>query len=498
MSLAVLPGRMAVLLCLCLINLPVVQSAAQEADTVETREVELLSVDVLEGTVQEGIRVNRLTNARLRQGTTYLESDRATEFIDAREYQFDGNVVIIDEGDTLWADHVRYDSRQKLGRARGNVRLADGDIQVFAPSGRYFVDEKRAEFDEGVRLVDSTAVITSRRGAYWSEEDRGAFADSVILREGLTFMSTDSLAVFRESRESEAHGDVFMRRFGREETADAEADTSVVTYLLGDQAFHDDDSDSSFVQGDPVVLQIRRDTTASSADTTVVRAERIAVARRDSIDRLTGMDTVRVWQGALAAVGDSIHYERRPVHDATFVEELVLIGDPLAWFEQSQVSGDTLRFVRGSAPVDTLTVWGGAFVAQEDTALQRINQLSGRRMTGLFRDDSLRTLAVGPNARAIRYLAGEDGRLSWAVQSSGDEVVIRIQNEDEADVTFGSDTEGRAYPPELIPDSFTLEGYRWEPERRPVLEQLVDLDRVRRRAVRADAPEPPDVLTNAR
>lgn len=463
-----------------------VSANAQEADTSETREVDLLDVGVLEGTVENGVRVNRITGAKLRQGTTYLESDRATEFIDAREYLFVGNVLIIDEGDTLSARQVYYDSDAKLGRATGDVRLSDGEIEVFAPSGRYFVDEKRAEFDEGVRLVDSTAIVTSATGEYWSEEKRGSFAGDVELREGPTYLSSDSLTVLREQRQSFARGDVFIQRFGSDETPQGAAvDSSVVTYLLGEDAFSDEIAEISRVRGQPVVMQVRTDSTGESVDTTVVRAREITISRDDSLDRLVAVDSVRIWQTAFAAVGDSITYDRILLADSSYSETLYLLEAPMSWIQTSQVFGDTISVVTGPSSLDTLYVWGDAFVAQQDTTLARINQLAGRALTGLIEDDSLRTLEVRPNARAIRYLADEDGSLSWAVRLSGDSVVIQFTGEDRAEVTFGRDTEGKGYPPDLIPTPFDLEGFRWEPDRRPTLEGLIDLKRIHERVSRA-------------
>src|SRR5690606_4899178 len=159
-------------------------------------------------------------------------------------------------------------------------------------------------------------------------------------------------------------------------------------------------------------MQVRFDSTRTHADTTVVRAAEIHVVRLDSLDRLIGIDSVQVWQGAFAAVGDSISYDRRTNPDSSHTERLFLLGNPLAWFQANQVTGDTIRVSSGDSPVDTLFVQGNAFVAQEDTTLDRVNQLAGRTLIGIFENDSLRTLDVSPNARAIRYLAGDDGSLS--------------------------------------------------------------------------------------
>lgn len=467
--------------------LEAVPAHGQEADSTEVREVELLDVGVLEGMVEEGVRVNRLTDARLRQGTTYLEANRVTEYVESREYVFVGDVVIVDEGDTLTADQVFYDSNSKLGRATGNVRLFDGDVEVFAPSGRYHVDEKLAEFEDGVRLVDSSAVVTSNIGAYWSEQKHGAFSGDVVLREGAAFMSTDSLSVFRETRQSYAHGDVFMLRYGGREDDQAGVDSSIVNYLMGEDAFNDDVAGVSRVSGQPVVMQVRFDSTGTTADTTVVRAMEIEVVRLDSLDRLIGTDSVRVWQEAFAAVGDSLTYDRYMEADSTFSESLFLVGEPIAWFETNQITGDTIRVSSGDSPVDTLFVFGNAFIAQEDTTLGKINQLAGRRLKGMFVNDSLRTLEVAPNARAIRFHEGENHELSQAVRVSGDRAVVEFLDDGSTDVRFEGGIEGQAYGPEIVPASFELDGFGWYPQRRPALADLVDVSRVEQRARRAVA-----------
>ena len=487
-------GIAAGLLLVWLTCVPTAKQAAgqQRTDTTARREVELLDVRLLEGTTIDGVRVNRLSDARLRQGTTYIEADETVEYVNAGEYVFEGNVLIIDEGDSLSAQRVVYDSNLKVGRATTDVRISDGEILVFAPSGRYFVDEKRAEFDQGVRLIDSTAVVESRTGIYLSEEKRGEFGGDVELREGPTFLSADSLTVLRETRQSYAVGDVFIERFGGEETTADEGgvaiDSTVVTLLMGEEAFTDDVARLSRVGGQPVVVQLRRDTTDATVDTTIVRAGEIVVSRADSLDRLIGIDSVRVWQRTFSAVGDSITYDRQTLPDASVVETLYLLQGPVAWFESTQVTGDTIRVKSGTSPVDTLHVRGNAFVSERDTTLDRINQLAGRRLRGLFENDTLRTLFVGPNARAIRYMAGDDGALSQAVRLSGDDAVIRFVSDETIDVRFEGDVEGQAYAPELIPTPFDLEGFSWTPERRPTREALVDLDRLeaRRRAANED------------
>ena len=134
--------------------------------------------------------------------------------------------------------------------------------------------------------------------------------------------------------------------------------------------------------------------------------------------------------------------------------------------------------------MDSLFVFGSAFLAQQDTTIDRFNQLQGRDLLGVFEEDSLKTLYGGPNARVIYFMKDDEGSLSWAVRLSGDDASFRFLGGGRTDVTFGRGNEGTAYPPEHIPEPMTLDRFRWTPELRPTLPNLVDIQRVLQRGAK--------------
>jgi lipopolysaccharide export system protein LptA len=180
------------------------------------RQVEILAPsDSLVQTTEGGERVQKLFgNVHLRQGTTLLNADRATRYRGRGEILFTGDVLIIDEGDSLWADRVRYDSREKIGRATGNVRVADGEVLLAGPEGRYYFNEKHAVFPERVMLVDSVRVLKSLSGEYFSREERAEFYRQVRVFSDSTYLEADSVTYRRETEVSEARGHVFIERRG--------------------------------------------------------------------------------------------------------------------------------------------------------------------------------------------------------------------------------------------------------------------------------------------
>lgn len=444
-------------------------TGAARPDTIRTREVQI-SADLFEGDVVDGERIRRLVgNVELRQEDTRLWARRATQYIDRREILFTGNVLIVERGDTLRADTVLYNSRTKTGRARGAVRLSDGDVIVYAPSGLYFTREKRAQFTEGVTLIDSSATLRSREGQYWSDEKRAEFYHDVVLDEDRSHLEADSVTYLRETDISIARGHVFIERAG---DAD-ETDTSTRTLLFGDRAFNDEKASFSRIEGTPLLVQLQYDSTSADVDTLLIRATVLESSQNDSLRRLIALDSVRIWQRDLASAADSVVYDRLSPAEDSVREEVRLYRGPVAWFEDNQVTGDTLRIKASGGSVDTLWVRNNAFVARLDSALQRIQQLKGRNLVATFESDSLRTLSVGPRAEAINFMGEENGETTGAVRMSADRIIFYFEKSEISRLSATRDIEGTQYSEELIPENFQLDGFRWTPELRPSRDNLL-------------------------
>lgn len=510
---SVMPATMAFAIAVAVPALPA--HAQEDADTSRTREVDV-SADLLEEAVVAGERVRRLSgDVRLRQGETRLWSTRAIQYLDRREILFIGNVLVVERGDTLRADSVLYNRSTKVGRATGDVRLSDGDVLVTAPSGLYFTRQKRAQFSEGVQLVDSTAVLTSEAGEYWSDEKRAEFFGDVQLDEERTHLEADSVTYLRETDVSIARGNVFIERSGafddsngeREEgqqddglqddgqdegrqgvgqddaVAEAEADTLAQdagdqdgiagsdsltrTLLFGEYAYNEDSTAYSRIEGTPLLVQLRQDSVGAEIDTLLIRAAVLESSREDSLQRLVAIDSVRIWQRDLAAVADSVVYDRFEVEEDSLEEEVRLFGSPMAWLQQNQVSGDTMLVKARDDAVDSLYVRSTSFVARQDSSIQRIHQLRGRNLDAAFEGDSLRALSIGPQAEAINFRSDDDGNPSGAVRMSADRIIFRFRGDDLDRLEAIRGTEGTYYPEELVPDGLQLEGFAWYPERMP-------------------------------
>lgn len=516
----------------------------------ESRIVTIVNADSVSGEVVGGERLRTLLGrVHLRQDSTDLRARRATQFLDRDEILFEGAVEIADGADTLNAREVTYNSVTRVGNAVGDVRLADVEAELFSRTVTYFRTARRAEFDEPVRLVereggavltsargtyrtdakealfegdvqlvDSTSTLTSARGRYGTEDHRADFFGDVrLVRPPDTRLDADSLTHYRDTEVSYAFGNVRIERFGGEEGEAAEADSARRTLLFGGTAFHDERARFSRVERDPLLVRLQTDSTGAT-DTLLVRAVVLEASQPDSLDaralpagatlqRLVARRAVQLYGPRLAAVADSAVFDRAEFEPegsmtaAPPVEDVIrLFREPVAWMHQrgsavvTEVSGDSIRVSARGESVDSVRVTGRAFTARPDSALGRINQIRGRHLLALFAQDSLRWIKVWPNAEAVYFRADDAGALEGAVRFSADSLAFRFRGDDLRDVRGVRGIEGTYYDLGLIPEPLRLDGFRYEPERRPTRAALLGDAPLRDLPPAPDGPAPAEPL----
>lgn len=464
-------------------------------DTSEARAVEIIRADTLRQTHRDGRPIRLLLGSvALRQDSTRLYADRAEQYMlaEADSFLFEGDVRIVDEGDTLEAPVVRYFEGRRVGEASGGIYLTDGEVELWAPAGTYYLDAERADFRDGVRMVDSVSVLNSRSGTYFLEEKRAVFEGDVRLEQEGTTMRGDSLVHYREGARSHGFGSVRIEH--RESFADtlaagsdaedrARGDTLRRTLLFGEEARYRRPTGESRMSGRPLVVQLRYDSTG--VDTLMMRSERLRTVETDTLRRMIATGTVRFWERRLAATADSVIFERwgasyRPEAAAALVRRADTTGqrirmyrDPMLWMRRNQITGDTLRMGGVGEAIDTLEVRSRAFVAAKDTVIERIHQLKGLRLNARLTGEELEFVRVGPQAQAIRYLK-EENRPNGAVQLSSDRIRAWFRADSLRRVNASSGIEGTYFDESVLPDTLQLEGFRWEPDQRPRRETLME------------------------
>jgi lipopolysaccharide export system protein LptA len=488
------------------------------------------------------VRYNRATevgrarsNVRLTNGDVNVRSDRAIYYDAEQRSVFPDSVVLVDSNRVLRARSGTYWSNEQRAEFGGGVRLTEPGTTLLSDSLTYYREQERS--------IARGNVFVDRRG------EEGAQTDTT----SRTYLFGDWVDNREARRYSRGEGDALLVRVRMDSTG-APADTLVVDARRL-EAFRTDTHRRLVAVGSVRIWQPDLSAVADSAvyDRVVAATPDSAVgqpvaidsarAQSDSASAVARRATLRppgqkpprpepdsTWESTAAdrsrpdadappdttrsaptartaARPDSLAGRRaRATPDwaarqwdtptaradsALPLEETRLFRDPVTWFEGSQVWGDSIRVRARNREPDTVFVRGSAFAAQQDSVLDRIQQLKGRNLAAFFESGSLRRIRAEPNSRAIRFMAAENDSLNGAARTSGDRIVLRFRDGDVRRISVVGGTQTTYYRDnENIPDPFELEGFQWTPDRRPTRQGLLRDERVLQR-LDLDLDSPP-------
>lgn len=139
---------------------------------------------------------------------------------------------------------------------------------------------------------------------------------------------------------------------------------------------------------------------------------------------------------------------------------------PIVWYEESQLSGDTITVRLRRKELRAIDVVGDALAVTSKEQPERYDQLAGVRLLFSLSDDTIRQVRSEDYASSVMFIEDE-GRPSGAERISADTVVIDFAGGEAEDVSvYGprARIEGDHYPEALVAGverSFRLDNFRW-------------------------------------
>jgi len=466
-------------------------------------------------------------HVRLTNGDVEVRSDRATYYAQRKRSVFPDSVTLIDSSRVLRAQHGTYWSDEERAEFGGTVRLTEPGTTLLSDSLTYYRNRDRS--------IARGRVFVDRRGGEEAATDTTSrtylFGDWVDNREAQRYSRVEGNALLARVRmdSTGAPTDTLLVRARRLEAFRTDTHRRLVAVnsvriwqpnlsAVADSAVYDRVLAPSPDSVGPETVPI--DTTRTPADSVARpvdapspggKTPRQRPTESDSLDNTEGKDadstrtraspdttnrrspsTEALSPDSLVRPQSSSRSGRAPAwttqrwktpvvraDSALPLEETRLFRSPIAWFESSQVWGDSIRVRARDREPDTVFVRGAAFAAQRDSVLDRIQQLKAQHIGAFFEDGSLRRTRAEPSAQAIRFLAAENDSLNGAARTSGDRIILRFRNQSVRRIRVIGGTQTTYYREnENIPDPFELNGFQWTPERRPKRRELLQDPRV--------------------
>ena len=404
------PASLCLLLLLC---------AAAPAPGQESAPIELENADSLKGLVIDGEDARELIgNVRIRQERVVITCDRALQYIARERVVMTGHVVVRDDSVVMRAPRAVYHGASRRAEAFDVVQLDDGRTRLDAAYGEYYLNERRARFVGRVRVEDSTSIVTADTLHY--ERDGGR----AIARHAVTVVG--------------------------------KADRVTIT---GEHLDHIADPPYSRMTGAPRLTQV--DTSGGKRDTLIV-ASRILEAYRDSSRLLLATDSVRFVQGDLGGLCRRMEFYTRD-------DSLLLRGEPVVWYEETQVIGDSITVYLRARKLHRVAVMGDAFtVSRSDSAFpDRFDQMTSDSLFMWFGTGGLEEIDARSQATSIYHLY-EDSLGNGLNRSSCDRIVLSFRERKLQEIRFVGGVEGTYVPENLLykrESEYRLPGFVWRTDR---------------------------------
>ncbi|MFV0530205.1 MAG: OstA-like protein [Flavobacteriales bacterium] len=432
-------------------------------------------------------------NVKVNMGDTvfmdsdYLDYDGTTKFSKSR-----GNVVLKNRKLTLETQELFYDRIKDEAYYNNWGTVRDEDNTMVSKIGTYYITPNRAEFLQDVNVVTNinnkkkkNFIVNSPHLIYYPKtkdvdflgnttiEDNDNPGDFIFTEIGtyntrtLISKSTKNGSLHYDGNTLKGDELYFDQKIGY-----GKADGNVRVERPKERIRMKSDHGEYFrstiptLKKDSIFLYSRAYAAkAQGTDSVYFNAKRIeGVQHPDSTYTIRGFTKARSYNIEGQAKADSLIY-----HNRTGIMELY--KDPVLWYGENQITGDTIRAYSIKNKIDSAVVIGNAMTLNKVDSIyeKEYNQLKGRFIYATFRDkkNDIDFIHVEGNAQSLIYADEEkkEGKPQSRIginRSDCAYINAYLQNKEMEEVSCMGGTKSILSPEEKIFDEDKyLKGFTW-------------------------------------
>jgi lipopolysaccharide export system protein LptA len=428
-------------------------------------------------------------NVRVKQGDSINMTSKYVEYSGKTQLAYaSGDVILIDPDSKLYTDVLHFDRirQQAYYNQKGKV-VRDTSGTITSTRGRYYMTSKKYQFVDNVKLVNpeyiidteqldfytesgfaflygpttitsEASVIYCERGYYNTNNDTGYFVKKSKINYNDRIVEGDSLYFDRNKSFASATNNITV------------TDTLNNSIIKGHYAEIFREKDSVFITKRALAI------TEQENDSIFMHSDTLMVTGPADNRIIRGYYNAKMFKSNLSGKADSIHMNQK-----SGLTQLINFYDldsdvftkkkhPILWHFESQITGDSIHLISNSKneTLDSLKVFNNAFVINKDSLGEGYNQISGKRLNGLFVDNALETIDVIKNAETIYYLRNSEDELIGIDKSKSGAIKIWISENEIDELRKLNQIGGMTYPEEDFPEKERkLKGFIWRNDERP-------------------------------
>jgi hypothetical protein len=441
--------------------------------------------------------IEAFSNVRMKQGDSVNLSAKYVEYSGITQLAFaSGDVVLREPESTLTTDTLYMDRvKQQAFYETGGRVVKDTSGTITSNIGYYYFNSKKYQFISEVELVNPDYILNTNRLDFYTESGHAyLYGPSTITGENSRiycergFYDTNrNIGDFQENARIDynnrtVYGDSLYfdrnKSFASAVNNIKVIDTINKSIVRGHYAEVFRDKDSLFITKRALASSLQQN------DSIYIHADTLMITGPPEKRITRGFYDVRIYKSDLAGKADSLH-----VNHATGLLQMMNLKrlsssdafaterKPILWNMGNQMTGDTIHLISNveTEKLDTLKVFNNAFLISKDTLSQDgYNQVKGKELIGLFRDNELYNVDINKNAEVIQYSRDSDGQLIGINKSKSGSINIKLADKAIEVITLINRPDGDITPESQFPKNANkLRGFDWRQDEKP--ESVADL-----------------------
>lgn len=396
------------------------------------------------GVTVNGAKVRKLIgDVSLRTKDMTMFCDSAYQYLEQSKIRAFGNIEINTKNENIWADSLNYYYDQDRSEFIGRVVVENDSTTLFGNRVNYSFSQSIAYFKDGIRMEDPKGLLRAESGFYFEKQDSAIFHGNVQLADSLQYIEGDSLFANRDSEHYKMYGRIF-------------ADDQENHALLKGDYLESDSTGRRLVLGDAYLKKFEEE----PGDTTHIQSHRILFHKQDTTSYIDATGDVVIWSKKFSSVSDTALY-------SSDNELFRLRSNPIAWHGHIQLTAPNINVFLADNEIDRLVAYPSPFSVQEDTVLDRLNQITGDTLVARFKKGDVSSIFVHNNSKLLYFTKNEEGKSDGAIEVNARATRIQFDEGSISKVTSTESIDGTYLPESSSTKDKRLDGFAWNPEMRP-------------------------------
>ena len=413
-------------------------------------------------------------NVQLVQGDTLFLNSKYAEYSGNVKKAFaTGDAVMSSPEATLVTDTINFDrnTQEVFYKTKGTITNLQNTL--VSKSGKYFVPQKKFQFLTEVTITNPTYVIKSNHLDYYSNSGHSYLLGPSTITSKANYIYTEK--GFYDTKKNKAHflnksyikyddriirGDsLYYDR--NKEFATASRNVKITDsinrgIIKGHYAEMYKKKDSLFVTKRAVAINFVEN------DSVYIHGKKLMVTGKEGNRIIRAFNNVRFFKKDMSGKCDSIHSSSK-------IALTKLIGKPILWNGQSQITGDIMHLIGNNTTqkLDSLKVLNNTFLVSKDTLGTGYNQIKGHNLLGKLIEGKLHDVDIIKNTEVIYYMRNDAKELIGINKNKSSKINILFNKNEVDEITFFKKVDGDLFPEKDLPENDRkLKGFIWRDEER--------------------------------